>query len=350
LRVLRFTALQTESKWIHRDEDSYAKSQLPPTLACDQPDDFIKQSDNRAAELGEGCSSNFKTEVHMKRTTYQKLSSLLSVIAIALLSVGSAKAQTANTYGGGYSTGYGTVYGSFGQAMATQNIYNSMQMQMQKTMMRNAMIKKWGLAAVEKAEREAGTATSPRIKNATPSNAKILVPAPPVVRNYGLYRPDPTIDTGKAFADALGETPQEKALIKQIYTATKNAYEKEVASKGWGNNIAGGLIFFTVTAMTIYHDAEEPGDAAVNDYYKVVNAALDDIPAFATVSNKDKQNFNNMLIGFGGLLIAGYTEGKQNNDPETIRTYQQLAGKLIQLVLKTDPDNLRLANGQIVMK
>jgi hypothetical protein len=46
-----------------------------------------------------------------------------------------------------------TVYGTFGQAFATQNIYNTMQMQ--KTMARNLMIKKWGLAPVGKAEREA---------------------------------------------------------------------------------------------------------------------------------------------------------------------------------------------------
>ena len=73
-----------------------------------------------------------------------------------------------------------------------------------------------------------------------------------------MFRPDATVDTGNAMADALGETPEEKALIKQIYTATKAAYEKEAASKGWKNNIAGGLTFFTVTAMTVYRDAEEP--------------------------------------------------------------------------------------------
>jgi len=85
----------------------------------------------------------------MKVRNYKKLA--LLIFALAFLSVDVANAQTANTYGGGYSTGYGTVYGSFGQAMATQNIYNTMQMQMQKTTMRNTMIKKWGLAAVEKA-------------------------------------------------------------------------------------------------------------------------------------------------------------------------------------------------------
>ena len=72
-----------------------------------------------------------------------------------LAAASGAAAQTYNSYSGGYNTGYGTVYGSFGLAMATQNIYNTTQMQIQKLAMRQAMINKWGKAAVEKAEREA---------------------------------------------------------------------------------------------------------------------------------------------------------------------------------------------------
>jgi hypothetical protein len=165
-----------------------------------------------------------------------------------------------------------------------------------------------------------------------------------------VYRPDPSVDTGKALADNLADTPEEKALIKQIYAATKAEYEKEAAVKGWKNNIAAGLTFFTVTAMTVYHNAEAPGDEAVNTYYRVMNVALDEIPEFATVANKDKQAFNNMLIGFSGMLLAVYLEGKQNNDAAELATAKKLAGMLIEMVLKTDPENLRIENGQIVMK
>ena len=276
----------------------------------------------------------------MKQQNYIKLAALIFVIGVA--GVGAANAQ--------YQTGYGTVYGSFGLAMATQNIYNASQMQMRQAMARNAMIQKWGLAAVEKAEREAAAKSSSGAKTAPPSNPQIAVPPPHVVRNHGVFRPDPTVDTRKALANAIGDTPEEKALIGRLYTATKTSYDAQARAKGWSNNIAGSLTFFTVTAMTIYHDAEEPSDQAVVNYYKVINAALDDMPEFANVSNKDKQNFNNMLIGFGGLLLAGYVEGKQNNDAATIETYKKLAGGLIQMVLKTDPENLRIENGQIVMK
>ena len=284
------------------------------------------------------------------KTSYNYLLAPALALAIIFASSSVSHAQIANAYGGGYQTGYGTVYGSFGLAMATQNMYNMSQLQMQKAMARQAMINKWGLAAVEKAEREAAAKSGSGKPTSPPSNPEIVVPPPPVVRNHGVFRPDASVDTGKAFADALGETPEEKALIKQIYAATKAAYEKAAAAKGWKNNIAGGLTFFTVTAMTVYRDAEEPSDEAVAAYYKIVNAALDDMPEFANVSNKDKQNFNNMAIGFAGLLLAGYTEGKENNDAATIDSYKKLAGGLIQLVLKANPDNLRIENGQIVLK
>jgi len=277
----------------------------------------------------------------MKIRNSKKLAAL--TFALVFLSVGITNAQTPNAYG--YSTGYGNVYGSYGLASTMQSMYNVARAQSQRTSSRNAMIKKYGLAAVEKAEREAASRSS-----SSPSNPQILVSPPPVVRNHGMYRPDPSVDTGKALADNLADTPQEKVLIKQIYAATKSAYEKEAAVKGWQNNIAAGLTFFTVTAMTAYHNAEVPSDEAVNTYYKVMNVALDEMPELATVASKDKQAFNNMLIGFSGMLLAVYTEGKQNNDANELATSKKLAGMLIEMVLKTEPENLRIEDGQIVMK
>jgi len=279
----------------------------------------------------------------MKIRKHKKLAAL--AFALAFLCVGVANAQIQAAGGGYYRAGYPTIYGSFGQASVAQGrMYDAVKSQNRKTAERNALIQKWGPAAVEKAEREAASSSGPR------SNPQIVVTPPPIVRNHGVFRPDPTVDTGKALADALGETPEEKALIKRIYASTKAEYEKEAASRGWKNNIAAGLTFFTVAGMTVYHNAEEPTDEAVNTYYKVMNAALDEMPELATAANKDKQGFNNMLVGFGGMLFAIYSEAKQNNDANALASSKKLAGMLIEMVLKTDPENLRIENGQIVMK
>ena len=279
----------------------------------------------------------------MKIRNYTKLTAV--TFAIAFLSVGIANAQIQAAGGGYYVAGYGRVYGSFGQASVAQSrMYDAVKTQNRRTTEREALIKKWGLPAVEKAERDAASGSS------NSSNPKIVVPPPRVVRNYGVFRPDATVDTGKALADALGNTPEEKALIKQIYGSTKAEFEKEATARGWKNNIGAGLTFFTVAAMTAYHNDEEPSDEAVNAYYKIMNAALDEIPELGTAANKDKQGFNNMLVGFGGLLVATYSEAKQNNDANALATSKKLAGMLIEMVLKTDPENLRIESGQIVIK
>ena len=279
----------------------------------------------------------------MKRTSFKKQTAL--IFALAFLSVGTATAQIQAAGGGYYRAGYPTVYGSFGQASAAQSrMYDTVKTQNRRTTERDASIQKWGLAAVEKAERDAASGSS------RPSNPKIVVPPPRVVRNYGVFRPDATVDTGKALSDALGNTPEERALIKQIYESTKAAYEKEAAVRGWKNNMAAGLTFFTVAAMTAYNNAEMPADEAVNTYYKIMNAALDEMPEMAAAANRDKQGLNNTLVGFGGILLAAYTEAKQNDDAVALATSKKLAGMLIEIVLKTDPENLRIENGQIVMK
>jgi len=241
-----------------------------------------------------------------------------------LFAASALHAQTSTAWG--YSTGYGNVYGTFGLAQTMQTMYNTTRRHTQTS------------------------STSSRTTSATPSNPKVVAPPPRVVRNHGIYRPDPTLDTGKALADALGDTPEEKALILKIYHGTKDVYDKEATAKGWKNNIAGGLTFFTIAAINVYRDGAEPSDEGVQTYYKAVNASLDEITEFGSVSNNDKQNFNNMLIGFGGLLLAGYTEAKQTGDADALEKYKKLSGMLVNMVLKTEAENLQIENGQIVMK
>ena len=250
------------------------------------------------------------------------------MLAFTLLAAAShAQWGSPNAYG--YNTGYGTVYGTFSHAALMQSMYN---------VTRCAQLNCSGRAS-----------TAKQSQSSQPGQTQVKT-APASVRNFGLFRPDPSVDTGTLLSDSLGSSPEEKALIKQIYTTTKEAYEKEAAAKGWKNNIAGGLTFFTVAAITVYHDAEEPDTASVNEYYKTVNASIDSIPDFGSIPNKDKQSFNNMMIGFGGMLLAIYTEGKQNDHAETVAASRKLAGMLIEMVLKAEPDNMRIEHGRIVLK
>lgn len=284
----------------------------------------------------------------MSRKTGNLNTSIFVLPLFYALFAAAAFGQTYNSNTGGYNTGYGTVYGSFGLAMATQNMYNFNQMNMQRLTMRQAMINKWGKAAVEKAEREAaagrGTASG-----GTRAGARAEGPVIAPLKNVGKFRPVANAASVNALADAVGETPAEKQLIRNIFKATKTAFEKEAGPRGWSNNIAGGLAFFTVTAMTVYHD-EEPSEEASQAFFFTLNQTMDEVPEFAAMTNKQKQEFYDLMIGFSGILLAGYMEGKESGDRETLAAYQKIAGGLIELVLKVEPRNLRTENGSIVIR
>lgn len=259
------------------------------------------------------------------------------LVAIVGMAAAAVNSQTYNSMWGGYNTSYGTIYGSFGMAQASQNMYNTMQMIQQQNMLRATLVKKHGAAAVQKAEDEVRAG----------GKSSIPVTPRPVPKNYGKFRPDAGVDTAKIMAETLGETPEERALYKQIVDGTKAAFEKEVSAKGWKNNIAGAFTFFIVALGTTYHDSPEPSDETVNALYEAMNQTIDEIPEFGKMSNRDKQGLYNTLIGFAGIPLATLEEGKQSNNQPTIKIARQLAGQLIQIVLKTDPNRLRFVNGEM---
>jgi len=251
-------------------------------------------------------------------------------------SAGASSAQTWNSNAGGWNTGYGTVYGSFGYAMATQNMYNTMQMNMQRSMMRAAMVKKWGEAAVAKAEREAKAGRAP-----SESGPQVSAPPPPP-KGTGRFKTDRSVDVGRLLAENLGGTKEEKQLVGQVFAATKQAFENEPDTKPMRNNVAGALAFFIIGNATIYRDAPEPSDEASLAIFRAVEQAVEASPELAKLANKEKQALYDLLIGFTGLPLAIYADAKERGDAAQLAQARELAGKLIELVLKVDPAKVDL--------
>lgn len=256
--------------------------------------------------------------------------------ALVLLLAVPAFAQSWNSNAGGWSTGYGTVYGSFGVAMATQNIYNTTQMQLQRLTMRQAMINKWGLAAVEKAEREAASGK----KSSAPEGLTVTAP-PPAPKNSGAFRPGKST-VAKQLGDAIGSNPEEKAALAQIAEATKQAFEAQPETQKWKNNVAGALTFFMLSNVVIATDSPEPSDEASQALFQAINLALDSTPELAKASAKDKQQLYDLLIAFTGLPLAIYTDARERGDAAQMKQAKELAAQLLQLVLKVDAKSIKL--------
>ena len=258
------------------------------------------------------------------------------VRAFVVLLAAPALAQMWNSNAGGWSTGYGTVYSSFGTAMATQNIYNTTQLQIQRLTMRQAMINKWGLAAVEKAEREAASGKP----STAPEGLQVTAP-PPRAKNHGVFKPGKS-NAARQLGEALGATKAQKDAITQLAAATKEGFEAQPETQKWKNNVAGALAFFLISNLVVATDSPEPSDETSQALFQALTLAIDASPEMAKASAKDKQQLYELLIGFTGLPLAVYTEGKERGDAAQVKQAQALAANLIELVFKVKASDVKL--------
>lgn len=138
--------------------------------------------------------------------------------------------------------------------------------------------------------------------------------------------------------------------MRQLFSLTREAFEKEVAAKGRGNNIAAAFTFFIASTVMVYHDDPEPSDQAIDKLWDSMDATLSESPEMAGMSDADKQMINDMLVAFGGFVLAGNLEAKSSGNADSRRVFKELSGVLIQNVLKTDPAKLRFTNVGLDMK
>ena len=150
-------------------------------------------------------------------------------------------------------------------------------------------------------------------------------------------------------ADSIGTTAEERALLRQLFAATKSAFETEVAAKGRKNDLAAAFTFFIGTSVMAYHDAPEPSEAALDNLWDGLSAVFNESPEFAALSNREKQEMYDMMVAFSGLILGSYMEGKSTGNDESLKAAKDLSNVMIQLVLKTDPDKMRFdRNGLLI--
>lgn len=273
-----------------------------------------------------------------------------SLIVLTIFVIGAAVSANAQGFyqmsNGSYMTGYGQVHGSFGYAMATQNLYNSIQNTLRMTTHCQSMEKQYGRAKTLEVNDKCrsylkGANSGTAGKTTSSASPAGSVDRPPAPKYYGRYRRDPSVNMAVTISNTLFETAEERAQLRQVIEAVHGAYLNEAAAKGWGDNFASGLTFFMVSMSMVYHDSAAPSDDTVKAIYEVVNQSIDAVPDFAKASNKDKTTINDLFVGFSALPLATYVEAKQSGNTESLKTAQILAGEMIKLVLKTDPENLK---------
>ena len=263
------------------------------------------------------------------------------VTGLIMLAAGSGNCIRAQAAAAG---GLGKAYESAGKSAATQKLRAGMGSTLQKAVERSRTA---AAGAKARTGNTGALKTSPAPRRSTTRNVE-----PTQVRTYDdtYFKPDVRINVFNDLADSLGGNAEEKAALRALFSATKSAFEAEVANKGRSNNLAAAFTFFVAATTTVYHNDPEPSDEAIDQLWDGLNAVLDESGELSNMSDGEKQEIYETLIALSGLVLAGHLEGKNSGDQQTTNAYRAIAGALIETVLKTSPDKVRFDRTGLVIK
>lgn len=227
----------------------------------------------------------------------------------------------AQVQGGGAAAGIGRTYEAAGRSEAAKGLQRKLNTALTR--------------AVAKERSKPRSSASSKSKTSTPR----VSPDNPNAATY--FRPEPGADTMAQIANEIGSNAAERQQLLQLFTATKAAFEDEVAAKGRSNNLAAAFTFFIASSITVYRDDPEPSDEAMDALWDGMNSALTEMPEVAKLTNGEKQQLYDLLVAFSGFVLAGYLESKTTGDIETQRVFKALSAELIRTILHMDPDKLR---------
>src|ERR1044071_4943033 len=159
----------------------------------------------------------------------------------------------------------------------------------------------------------------------------------------------PAGDSGvaKSLADALGRTDDERAALTSAFSQIKQAYEAEVAKGGKSNDLAAAMTFFIAANVAAYRRTDLPADAATDNLYQSLQETMAAAPAFARMSDAEKQRTHDWLVCMAGFVLAGYTDAKQGGDAEALKTFGEVADYSMRLVLGVEAGKLSFVGNNL---
>jgi len=232
----------------------------------------------------------------------------------------------AQSQGGGAAAGIGKVFEASGQSSVAAR---DLQKKLGNTLVR----------AVAREKASARRVSSAGRRTTRPAPATPLSVQPEDTAAF--FKPDSRSDTMARLADEFGTNPAERQQLRQLFSATKEAFEKEVAAKGRANNLPAAFTFFIASTVTVYRDDPEPSDQAIDNLWDGMSGALSETPELSRLTDAEKQQLYDMLVAFSGFVLAGYMEAKNTGDADTLKIFKTLSGELVRTILKTEPEKLR---------
>lgn len=239
------------------------------------------------------------------------------------------------------AAGLGKAYESAGSSAAAGKVRQGMGSALERAVARGRLRAQSSTSAGRSRSRPRPQASASRqTPSARPADA---------ARSNTSFRPVASLNSFANIAETISEDAGERAMLQQLFSATKAAFEDEVAKKGRRNNVSAAFTFFIAVNSMVFHDDPEPSDEALDSLWDSLDSVLDEMPEFATMSDRDKQEMYDTLIAFSGLVLAGHSEAKTSGDAATRAVFKELSGTMIRMVLNTSPDRIRFATGGLVL-
>ena len=170
--------------------------------------------------------------------------------------------------------------------------------------------------------------------------------------NTAVVKFTPTGDSGviMALAGALGNTADERAAFVDAFTQFKQGYETEAAKAGKANNLAVTMTFFIVANVVAYQQTEMPSDADTVAMSQSMEQKMARVPAFASLSNLEKQRMNDWLVCMAGFALTNYMSAKSSGDTQGLASIKQFADSSVRLALGIDAAKLSLSGPRITLR
>jgi hypothetical protein len=172
-------------------------------------------------------------------------------------------------------------------------------------------------------------------------------PLPPVGASAFVPRADRL--QVQAVAAGLTDDPQLRAGLADLFEAGLQQFEAVAREDGREHNVALAFTYLVGVSYLVYTGGEEPSERALEAVWEAVHRTLAGSQDFQRSSHAERQGFYETLVMLATLPLAGYQEGRETGDAETLATYRALAGELLSTLFDAAPDEVRFtADGLIV--
>jgi hypothetical protein len=212
-------------------------------------------------------------------------------------------------------------------------------------------VKKLRPAVTKPTGRSTTAAKSGKIAKTTPkTKTQPTITDTPETISGLTFDPVPNAGIDRELVAAFTENRAEQEALLELFRISKNVYGEEVSKKGRSNDVAMALTFFIATCVTVYHDAPEPSEAALDNLYESLADLMSQEAGIVNSSNIDKQILHDRLVYISGLVLGGYSAAKEQNDSASLTTFRLLAGVCLKSLMQLEPDNLKFDQNGLVVK